>query len=51
MKTSTKKSKIITDADINGPMMVFNPMTKKQEKELAEWVEKSKAKAKHKQTT
>jgi len=40
-----KKNKIITDVDINGAMMVYNPMTKKQEKELGEWVARRKAKA------
>jgi hypothetical protein len=49
MKTTTKKSKIITDADFDGPMMVYNPMTKKQEKELGEWVANRKAKIKAKQ--
>ena len=44
MKTVTKKDRIIIDADINGPMMIYNPMTKKQEKEVAEWVAKRKAK-------
>ena len=48
MKTATKKSKIITDADIDGPMMVYRPMTKKQEKELGEWVANRKAKNKAK---
>lgn len=42
MKTAIKKSKVIIDADFAGAMMVHNPMTKKQERELAEWVEKRK---------
>jgi hypothetical protein len=49
MKTAIKKDRIITDADFEGPMMVYNPMTKKQEKELGEWVAKQKAKFKAKQ--
>ena len=48
MKTATKKSKIITDSDFDGPMMVYNPMTKKQEKQLGEWVANRKAKNKDK---
>ena len=48
MKTATKKRKIITDADFDGPMMIYNPMTKKQEKELIEWVANRKAKTKAK---
>lgn len=46
MKTVIKKGRIITDADFDGPMMIYNPMTKKQEKELGEWVAKQKAKFK-----
>ena len=49
MKTAIKKSKIITDADVDGPMMVYNLTTKKQEKELGEWVANRKAKIKAKQ--
>jgi hypothetical protein len=49
MKTAIKKDKIITDADFEGPMMIYNPMTQKQEKELGEWVAKQKAKLKNKQ--
>jgi hypothetical protein len=43
MKTTTKKEKIITDTDFEGPMMVYNPMTKKQEHEIAQWVKDQKA--------
>ncbi len=46
MKTAIKKGRIITDADFDGPMLIYNPMTKKQEKELGEWVAKQKAKFK-----
>lgn len=49
MKTATKKGKIITEADFDGPMMIYSPMTKKQEKELGEWVAERKAKRKIKQ--
>ena len=45
MKTGIKKGKIISDADSTGAMMVYKPMTKKQEKELGEWVASRKAKA------
>lgn len=46
MKTSIKKGKIINEADIDGPMMIHNPMTKKQEKKLGEWVADRKNKRK-----
>lgn len=46
MKTSTKKNKTVTEIDFEGAMMVHNPITKKQEKELAEWVADRKVKSK-----
>lgn len=46
MKLRTKKNKIITETDFEGGMMVHNPITKKQEKEVGEWVADRKAKSK-----
>ena len=50
MKTIAKKGKTITETDFDGTMMVYTPTTKKQEKELADWVAGSKAKNKAKQS-
>lgn len=48
MKTKTLTNKQIgeLEASVQGPLMVYNPMTKQQEKELGEWVAKSKAELK-----
>ena len=49
MKTVKKKDKIISDADIEGPMMIYNPLIKTQEKELGQWVAERKLKLKTKE--
>ncbi len=49
MKTAIKKDKIILDANIEGPMMIYKPMTEKQEKELGQWVAQRKLKLQTKQ--
>ncbi len=52
MKTKTLTNKQLNEleSNIKGPMMVYNPMTKTQEKELGEWVAKHKAETKAKRT-
>lgn len=48
MKIESKKTKIVTDLDFDGPMMLCNPMTKKEENSLTKWVKEQKAAAKTK---
>lgn len=50
MKTATKKSKIITDADIDGPMMSGKGMTKAEAIQMAQWVKEQKEAIKAKQS-
>ncbi len=50
MKTATKKTKIITETDIDGPMMSGKGMTKAEAIQMAKWVEEHKAAAKLKET-
>jgi hypothetical protein len=42
-KALTNKQMNELEANVKGPMMVYNPMTKQQEKELVEWTAKHKA--------
>ena len=50
MKTKVLTNKQMTEleANVKGPMMVYNPMSKQQEKELGEWVANHKTETKAK---
>jgi hypothetical protein len=48
MKIESKKNKIVTDLDFDGPMMLCSPITKMEENSLTKWVKEKKAVAKTK---
>ncbi len=52
MKTKTLTNKQINEveANVKGSLMVYNPITMQQEKQLGEWVAKHKAAIKEKPT-
>lgn len=43
MKKTSKTKQILDESEIDGPMMLYKPMTKAETAKVAEWVVKRKA--------